>query len=317
LPPLVGVFVVGAVLASGIAWVAGARAAEPARPFLWKVERDGQSPAWLFGTIHVPDARVQALPPAVRTAFASADRLVTEIPLDLDAQLAVAQALLLPPDQQLRDILGADRFARLAAVIRTALDDETPAVSTVVLAALDRLKPWAAMTQLALVEYLPDLLSGRPSLDARLFSDARDAGKQLSALETVAEQAGVFDVFTVDEQVALLDTALAQAEAAARTDARPGRLLVDRYLAGDAAGLHAAVDEQAPDDPALARKFAHVLLDDRNRRMVDRFEALRAAHPDDVMFVAIGTLHLVGDASVPTLLEARGYRVARVISAGL
>jgi len=265
----------------------------------------------------VPDARVQALPRAVTRAFAAADRVVTEIPLDAKAQLAVAQALLLPPDQQLRQRLGDARFARLASVIRTALDDEAPAVATVVLAAMDRLKPWAAMAQLALVEYLPDLISGRPSLDARLFADARQAGKQLSALETVDEQASVFEVFTLEEQLALLDTALDQAEAGARGDVQPGRILVDRYLTGDAARLHAAVDEQAPSDPALARKFERVLLHDRNRRMVERFEALRAAHPQDVMFVAIGTLHLVGEASVAVLLEARGYRVARVTSAGL
>lgn len=305
-----------AVLAAGATWFASPQAAEPAQPFLWKVDRDGQPTAWLFGTIHVPDARVQALPPAVTRAFAAADRVVTEIPLDANAQLAVAQALLLPPDQQLRQRLGDARFARLASVIRTALDDEAPAVATVVLAAIDRLKPWAAMAQLALVEYLPDLINGRPSLDARLFADARQAGKQLSALETVDEQASVFEVFTLEEQLALLDTALDQAEAGARGDVQPGRILVDRYLTGDAALLHAAVDEQAPSDPALARKFEQVLLHDRNRRMVERFEALRAAHPQDVMFVAIGTLHLVGEASVPVLLEARGYRVARVTSAG-
>jgi uncharacterized protein YbaP (TraB family) len=316
LPPLVGVFVVSAVMAAGGTWVASARAETQARPFLWKVEQEGHPAAWLFGTIHVPDARVQAMPPAVAAAFAAADRVVTEIPLDLDAQLAVAQALVLPPDQHLRQLIGEARFARLASVIRGALDDEAPAVSLVVLAALDRLKPWAAMTQLALVEYLPDLLDGRPSLDARLFADAREAGKQLSALETVDEQARVFEVFTLDEQLALLDTALAQAEAGSRADAQPGRVLVDRYLTGDAARLHAAVDEQAPPDPALARKFEQVLLHDRNRRMVERFEALRAAHPNDVMFVAIGTLHLVGEVSVPSLLEARGYRVARVTSAG-
>lgn len=319
LPPWVGVLVASAVLAAGATWFASLGAAEAAQPFLWRVDRDGQPTAWLFGTIHVPDARVQALPPVVRRAFATADRVVTEIPLDATAQLAVAQALLLPPNQQLRERLGEPRFARLAAVIRTALDDEAPAVATatVVVAALDRLKPWAAMAQLALVEYLPDLISGRPSLDARLFADARRDGKQLSALETVDEQAAVFEVFTLEEQLALLDSALDQAEAGARGDVRPGRMLVDRYLTGDAALLHAAVDEQAPSDPALARKFGQVLLQDRNRRMVERFEALRTTHPQDVMFVAIGTLHLVGDASVPVLLEARGYRVTRVTNAGL
>lgn len=301
----------GIVLLAGATLLLAAPAAEREAPFLWKVERDGHPVAYLFGTIHVPDARVQQLPPEVVRAFASATRVVTEIPLDPEAQAGVTQALLLPPDEQLRDVLGDARFSRLAGTIRTALDDDAPMVATVVVAALNRLKPWAAMAQLALVEYLPDLLSGRPSLDARLHADAQSAGKPLSALETVAEQASVFDAFTLDEQLSLLDAALDQTEAATRTGAFPGRTLVDHYLSGDATRLVTAMHEQSPRDAVLARKFEQVLLSDRNARMADRFERLRATHPADVMFVAVGTLHLVGDDSLPALLEARGYRVVR------
>lgn len=310
--PIVRGLVVGVVLLAGAALLLAAPAAQPARPFLWKVEREGQPHAYLFGTIHVPDARVQRLPQVVSRAFAAADRVVTEIPLDADAQLGVTQALLLPTDQQLRDVLGDARFTRLASTISTALDDEAPMVAAVVVTALDRLKPWAAMAQLALVEYLPDLLSGRPSLDARLHADARAAGTPVSALETVSEQASVFEAFTVDEQLALLDAALDQTEAGTRTGVFPGRALVNHYLSGDASRLATALQDQAPGNAALAHKFERVLLRDRNVRMADRFEALRAAHPTDVMFVAVGTLHLVGDASLPTLLESRGYRVARL-----
>lgn len=312
IPSVVRGLVVGAVLLAGATLLLAAPAADPARPFLWKVEREGLPAAYLFGTIHVPDARVQKLPPVVSRAFAAADRVVTEIPLDADAQLGVTQALLLPTGQQLRDVLGEARFTRLASTISTALDDEAPVVAAVVVAALDRLKPWAAMAQLALVEYLPDLLSGRPSLDARLHEDARAAGKPVSALETVIEQASVFDAFTADEQLALLDAALDQTEEGTRTGVFPGRALVDHYLSGDARRLATALQDQAPGDAALARKFEQVLLRDRNVRMTDRFEALRAAHPTEVLFVAVGTLHLVGDASLPILLESRGYRVARL-----
>lgn len=300
----------GVVLAAGAAAFAATRIAEPARPFLWKVERPGQPTAWLFGTIHVPDARVQVLPAIVRRAFHSADRLVTEIPLDAAAQLKVSQALLLPENVRLRDVLGQTRFDRLVATIRAAVGDEEPHVGAAVVGAVDRLEPWAALAQLALVEYLPDLLAGRPSLDARLHADAQAAGKALSALETVEEQAGVFDAFTREEQIVLLDTALNQADTALSSGGlMPGRLLVDRYLSGDATALANALYAQAPAHPTLARKFERALLHDRNTRMVERFESLRMAHPTEVLFVAVGTLHLVGDASVPMLLKARGYRV--------
>lgn len=303
------------LLVGATAWLhAQTRDRDVHQPFLWRAERPGTPPVWLFGTIHVPDSRVQRLAPAVQRAFADATHVVTEIPLDLEAQLSVSQRLLLPADTHLQAVLGKDRFARLVAVVQTALGDEAPALTALVVPALDRLRPWAAMAQLSLLEYLPDVLEGRPSLDARLFDDARRAGKRVSALETVVEQAAVFDAFTIDEQIALLDAALTQAEAGHDSGQSPARLLVDQYLRGDAEALVATMDDQAPTDAALAARFERVLLRDRNHRMIERFERLRAAHPDDVFFVAVGALHLVGPGSLPTLLEQRGYRVERISS---
>lgn len=312
--PLVRAAVIATLLvtAAGV-WLA-AQPAAPRQPFLWKAQRAGAPPVWLFGTIHVPDARVQALPAVVADAFRDATHVVTEIPLDLEAQLSVSGQLLLPANDSLQTLVGEARFSRLVTVISAALAEDAPAIANLVIGALDRLKPWAAMAQLSLLDYLPEVLAGRPSLDARLYADASSAGKRLSSLETIDDQARVFDVFTADEQVALLEAALVQAEEGRAAGQAPSRLLVDRYLTGDAALLADAVDEQAPADAALAAKFTRVLLHERNRRMIERFERLRAEHPDDVYFVAVGTLHLVGAAGLPALFEARGYRVERVTS---
>lgn len=306
--------VVGAALLVGVnAWLYG-MPRDASQPFLWRAERPGSPAVWLFGTIHVPDSRVHALPADVRRAFDAATHVVTEIPLDLESQLSVTQQVLLPADARLEAIVGEERFARLVAVVQSALDDEAPALSALVIPALDRLQPWAAMAQLSLLEYLPDVLSGRPSLDARLSEDARRAGKRVSALETVAEQAAVFDAFSVEEQVALLDAALAQARAGQADGRSPARELVNLYLTGDAERLSQVMRDQGPVDAGLARKFDRVLLRERNDRMIGRFERLRAAHPGDEFFVAVGALHLVGPGSLPELLQAHGYRVERVAS---
>lgn len=305
--------VVGGTVLVGVAALTGnLRAQPPGAPFLWKAERSDAPPIWLFGTIHVPDARVLQLAPQAQAAFSSATHVVTEIPLDLDAQVGIADALMLPANERLTDVLGTERFDRLQRVVTASLEDQQPLVTMALLAALDRLKPWAAMAQLALLDYLPDVVAGRPSLDARLSADARSAGKALSALETVEEQARVFDVFTMEEQVTLLENTLAQVERGVATGESPGRQLVDLYLSGDATRLTAALRADGPADAALAGKFERVLLRDRNRRMAERLERLRATHAEDELFVAVGALHLVGDNSLPALLEAQGYRVTRV-----
>jgi uncharacterized protein YbaP (TraB family) len=284
-----------------------ARTVATGAPLLWQ-GRMGAHEVSLFGTIHVPDERVLALPPAVGHAFDRADRVVTEIALDARQQAALAAALLLPEGQRLRAIIGEARFARLEARVRTALASTAPEAAPLVAGMLDRLKPWAAMAQLASLEYLPDLLAGRTSLDAQLYASATAAGKKVGGLETVAEQAGTFDVFSLDEQAALLDEALRDLEV---PHGPTGAMMVQWYLEGDGEKLAAAL-VQGSGDRTLARKFEAEVLVKRNHRMADRIEALRRDTPDERLFVAVGALHLVGTENLPQLLQARGYDISRV-----
>jgi hypothetical protein len=50
-----------------------------AQALLWRIEREGRPPSYLFGTIHSTDPRVTSLSPAVTTAFESADTVALEI----------------------------------------------------------------------------------------------------------------------------------------------------------------------------------------------------------------------------------------------
>ena len=182
------------------------------------------------------------------------------IPLDTARQAELAAALLLPEGQRLRAIVGDALFARLEARVRAALIPAAPEVAPLVASMLDRLKPWAALAQLATLEYLPDLLAGRTSLDAQLYADAVAAGKKVGGLETVAEQASTFDAFSPQEQATLLDEALRELE----TPAGPtGAQLVEWYLEGNGDKLASALS-QGSRDVALARKFEAEVLVKRN-----------------------------------------------------
>lgn len=300
---------VAAVLAIVMAGSQAPHALTASDPLLWE-GRLGTHRVSLFGTIHVPDARVLALPREVQQAFDRADRVVTEIPLDPGRQAELAAALLLPDGQRLRAILGEARFGRLEQRVKAALTPVAPEAAPLASLLLDRLKPWAALAQLATLEYLPELLAGRTSLDAQLYADATAAGKKVGGLETVAEQAGTFDAFSTEEQVALIDEALKELEAPG-TASLTGAKLVEWYLDGNDEKLASALAQGAT-DPALARKFETEVLVKRNHRMVERIDALRLDAPGEAVFVAVGALHLVGAENLPQLLKARGYQLSRV-----
>jgi uncharacterized protein YbaP (TraB family) len=82
------------------------------RPFLWRI--DGETPSYLYGTIHLPDDRVLALPDVVREAIESSDGLYTEIPMELSEQLKAASKIMLPGMTTLSDKLPEDLHDRLA-----------------------------------------------------------------------------------------------------------------------------------------------------------------------------------------------------------
>ena len=60
---------------------------------LWKLEKAGERPSFLFGTMHMTDPRVTALPPAAQKAFDAADTVVIETTEVLDKQKMMAAFL--------------------------------------------------------------------------------------------------------------------------------------------------------------------------------------------------------------------------------
>src|SRR5262245_14195662 len=157
------------------------------KPFLWRIE--GTPPSYLYGTVHVPDPRVLELPEVVRRAFDASDVFNAEIPLDSATQAGLMKKVMLPPGQDLRKIVGEDVFARLMRAITKGLGSAAlPGTADLVATSLTPMKPWAAMSQIELIEFLPDILAGRQPLDATLYDMATKARKQVGGIETIEEQ---------------------------------------------------------------------------------------------------------------------------------
>jgi uncharacterized protein YbaP (TraB family) len=285
--------------------------AETRTPFLWKIE--GARPTYLYGTIHVPDPRVVELPPSVEQAFAASQAVFTEIRMDPATQIGVQGKVILPDDQHLREIIGQPLFDRLSkAVDRSLPKDAPPGMGVMFGSMLDRMKPWAAMSTLELLEFLPDMLAGRQALDAMLYDRAQKDGKEVGALETVDEQLAVFEGFTNEEQARMLKLTLDSMDTARAKNRSPTDELIRGYLSGDLAKLSLMMTEAMRLDPVLFGKFSARALDDRNKLMVDRILAKRAERPDKTCFFAVGALHYAGETGIIGLLRKKGLTVTRV-----
>jgi uncharacterized protein len=300
-------------LAAAAAAAASRPAAAPAvkTPFLWRIE--GPVPSYLYGTIHVPDPRVTNIPPVVDQAFKSSAAVFTEIPMDAALQLGMMSKMLLPGDQSLTEVLGPELYARLSSTIQRSLPKDSPQpMAAAMTAMLGRMKPWAAMLQLTLVEFLPDMLAGNKPLDTMLYDRAKSEGKETGGLETIDEQLAVFEALTMEEQVRLLKVTLDAMDEAQKAGRSAARELIEAYLTGDLDKLAAMSNDSMKGELELQKKFMARALDGRNQVMVARLLEKRGERPDKTCFFAVGTLHYAGEEGIIALLEKKGLKVTRV-----
>jgi len=259
---------------------------------LWEISQAGQQPSWLFGTIHSEDPEVVNLPAPVREAMDAARSVVLEILMDAEAMQYSSTAMLMLDGRSLPDVIGQPLYEKVSTAIASRGIPEL---------VLNHMKPWAAAVTLS----TPAPETGE-MLDRVLYQDALEQGKAVYGLETLQEQLGLFDAMPEADQIALLNDTV---DNFPQLDALHAALLA-AYKQRDLGELHAiSTASMQAGDQRLAEDFQRRLIDERNRRMVERMQPyLRQGKA----FVAVGALHLPGKDGLLKLLERQGYTVRRL-----
>lgn len=278
-----------------VAWLPGdAVAAAYDRGLLWRIERRGVAPSFLFGTLHQRDPRLLPLPAPVEEVFGRCRTCVIELFPDEAVAARFSDAARLPAGESLERLLSPSLFAALAGHLAAGLDPATVA----------RLKPWAA---LLLLTSLPG--DGANSLDNEIFIRARYASMRIEELDSVEEQIAVFDSIPLASQLALLEAAIEfHDELPALAEAS-----VAAWLTRDLAALQRLGQRLVARRPTLAahqRLLEQKVVHDRSVVMAYRMQGyLRRGGA----FIAVGAAHLHGPAALQSLLVGEyGWRVSRV-----
>ncbi|MBI3374723.1 MAG: TraB/GumN family protein [Betaproteobacteria bacterium] len=280
--------------------VAAASAAEDhrfAQGLLWRVVKPGIKPSYVFGTIHVADARLADLPAPVKRAFARSTSLMLEFVADQYGRERFLEAAMFLDAQTLEEKLGREDFARVLEHLGPlGLKPEF----------VTKLKPWGVLLNLRSAGAGNE--GSAPGVDALLYERARARRLPLHQLEDIEEQVFVFDDFPMDSQVALLRHSLAHyAELSGMAAAT-----MKAYLARDLAALWRIQEDSAARHPEIAAHhagFVKRILHDRSVVMAFRMQReLRKGGT----FIAVGALHLYGGKGVLALLVEDGWKVARV-----
>ena len=264
------------------------------RGLLWEVTKKGATASHIYGTIHVPDARLESLPAPVDEAFRRASSLLLEFVPDPYSRERFLEAAMFLDRQTLEEKIGAEDFERALEQLRPiGLSREF----------VNKLKPWGVLLNLRDVRD-----ASGPTPDTRLAGMARARRLPVFQIEGVEEQIFTFDELPMEAQVALLKHSLAH-----RDELRElGERTLEAYLAGDLGQIWRLREqfiarhvEVASYQAALTKRVVH----DRSVVMAFRMQReLRRGHA----FVALGALHLYGEKGVLALLEQDGWRTRRV-----
>lgn len=301
-------------LIPGLALIPSIHAQEPEKPappehsFLWKIEKADQATSYLFGTMHTPDPRVNSLHPTVVEVLNAADAFYTELPMDDmgDMQEAVMKVGILPPEQNLEELIGEEAWADLTACV---------AKYNYPVGMFQRMRPFLAEITLGQLELLPELTSGKKALDERLYLVSQKKGKEVGGVELLQEQIDALAHSRTEEETidALKRTMKRELE---REEGDPSSLarLTEAYLTGSEARVMALLEEDFDQTNEGDMKFYRALIPVRNVRMADRTAKMMAEHAEKKYVFAFGTLHFMGEDGVPELLRAKGYTVTRMLA---
>jgi uncharacterized protein len=273
---------------------------------LWKLEKAGVEPSFLFGTMHMTDPRVTRLPPAARQAFDASDIVAIETTDVLDQSKMMAAIAAEPELMMFTDgtTLSSLLSPKDAAAVSEALDERGIPPASVA-----KMKPWmlSAMVGLPACE-LARKAGGAPVLDVKLAEDAKAAGKRLQGLETVTDQLRAMASLPMEFHMQGLVETLKLGD---RADDVIETMIVlyQREDIGMFWPLFRAVLPAGDNDEASYAAFEEAMITSRNRTMAEHAGPLLA---EGNAFVAVGALHLPGPDGLIELLRKDGYTVSRV-----
>jgi uncharacterized protein YbaP (TraB family) len=285
---------VGLGIASLALVLPGIAAADPAA---WRLTRPSGGEVTLLGSMHVLRPADYPLPESVDDLVERAELIVMELDLDdIEAagqQRLILETAMLPAGTVLKDVVD-ERVYRLV--------EQSTAELGIDLALLERFEAWFLAVTLLDQGLRRSGYHPERGVEQYVLGRAQSQGKEITGLETLEFQIGIFDALSRESQQAMLEQTLTELDEAETALAE----MVDAWRNGELESLSAELLQDFDRFPGLHE----ALVGQRNRAWVAPLERMLADGRRHL--VVVGALHLVGPENVIELLRARGHDVERL-----
>ena len=273
---------------------------------LWKIEKPGVAPSFLYGTVHSTQAAPIALMREAARHLDEAKIVVTELggPFDASDKVNMSAAMLSASLSADVDTFSGELSGADADVVERYLADHGYPKEMV-----HHLKLWflavgATMPRCETEGKTADL----PEVDETIAALGKASGLPVKGLETLQEQIDAIAATPPGLAARMLIATARRPDLEddsyvtllkLYTDKRPTRALA----------VVDAVPGVSVEDRAAEREFTKLLLVGRNEVMASRAAPYLASGG---AFIAVGALHLSGKAGLVERFRAIGYRVTKI-----
>jgi uncharacterized protein len=261
---------------------------------LWQVSGKGLSkPSYLFGTFHLMCKEDIFFSPQLKKAIAAADTIYMELDMD-DPSLMLNGLLMMrmKGGKKISNLLDTAAYNKLSLFFRDSVH--------IPLKVLESIKPYFLIAML-----YPKMMpcATASGVEEELVKMAKQQGKSIKGLETLAQQSAVFDSIPYELQAKELVKAIDS---------------FGRYRQYFETMLHVYRGQQLNrietifnDNDFGMEGYQDILLDKRNSNWVEQLK--RIMHGSSV-FVAVGAGHLPGQAGLIALLQQEGYLLTPLLN---
>ena len=264
---------------------------------LWQISGNGlPRPSYLFGTIHMICSDDAALSDSLIAAIENCDAVYFEVDMDnLFEMLGVMRKMKMRNDTTLADLLSKEDYDKVKVYFE---NKETLLPFSV----LETYKPLLAASML--MEGSTECESPE-AMEEVIMKEAKQRGKSVKGLETMAFQMSIFDTIPYKMQAMQLLKYIDDADKGATDDTKEYDKLMQAYKDQDLSKLEELTKTT---DMGIAN-FTDILLYNRNKNWVEK---LKTILPDKSVVIAVGAGHLPGSQGVINLLRKAGYIVKPV-----
>lgn len=267
---------------------------------LYRVTHEGKT-SYLYGTIHVGRDGTYPLDAVAARALLDSKALVIELDIREDKafQLALARHGRYPDGDTIQNHLTPATLQKTVQALARA---------NISLASVQHYKPWLIANLLVGAELDKNGYQRSQAVEYALLAAAQKQDKTVRELESADYQLSLFDSLNAQQQEQYLLENLADLDDG--DSLKKSKALIDAWGAADKTGIQAVWQTATSGDSISAGFMNRVLLGKRNPEMAANIE--RIMQQDQVAFVGVGLLHLVGDDGLPQLLKRRGYQVEQL-----